>query len=162
MPTLGPEYALCWRCIRIGCLWHAHRAEGSTMGGQVRQGRAADVGWPLTGCLGEAWMPANAMADCRRSKLIVGGGMPILPGAAGHPVGKSLYRPDLLDTARAIARSTCACGGRGCVAKALRGREAGKPIAEVARDDMIFGIGRDRGRIRELLKSQDPSLVERR
>ena len=38
------------------------------------------------------------------TKLIVGGGIAnTFLAAAGHPVGKSLYEPDLLDTARAIA-----------------------------------------------------------
>jgi phosphoglycerate kinase len=37
-------------------------------------------------------------------QLIVGGGIAnTFLAAAGHPVGKSLYEPDLLDTASAIA-----------------------------------------------------------
>ncbi|MCE6984828.1 phosphoglycerate kinase, partial [Pseudomonas frederiksbergensis] len=36
--------------------------------------------------------------------LIVGGGIAnTFLAAAGHPVGKSLYEPDLIDTAKAIA-----------------------------------------------------------
>lgn len=37
-------------------------------------------------------------------QLIVGGGIAnTFLAAAGHPVGKSLYEPDLVDTAKAIA-----------------------------------------------------------
>ena len=79
------------------------------------------------------------------NQLIVGGGIAnTFLAAAGHPVGKSLYEPDLLDTAREIAaKVSVPLPVDVVVAKefAESATATVKLIADVAADDMILDIG---------------------
>jgi len=83
-------------------------------------------------------------------QLIVGGGIAnTFLAAIGHPVGKSLYEPDLLDTARQILADAKARGADiplpsdVVVAKAFAADAEAtiKPVGEVADDDLILDIG---------------------
>ena len=83
-------------------------------------------------------------------QLIVGGGIAnTFMASVGLPVGKSLYEPDLLDTARSILADAKARGADipipsdVVVAKAFTADAEAviKPVAEVAADDLILDIG---------------------
>lgn len=96
-------------------------------------------------------------------QLIVGGGIAnTFLAAAGHPVGKSLYEPDLLDTARAIAaKVSVPLPVDVVVAKefAESATATVKLIADVAADDMILDIGpQTAANFAELLKSSKTIL----
>jgi phosphoglycerate kinase len=87
-------------------------------------------------------------------QLIVGGGIAnTFLAATGHPVGKSLYEPDLLDTATQILADAKARGadiplpGDVVVAKAFAADAEAtvKPVGEVADDDLILDIGPQTG-----------------
>ncbi len=83
-------------------------------------------------------------------QLIVGGGIAnTFIAAAGHPVGKSLYEPDLVDEAKRLTEAAKARGadipipsdvvcGKEFSAKAAATL---KDVAVVATDDMIFDVG---------------------
>ena len=83
-------------------------------------------------------------------QLIVGGGIAnTFLAAVGHPVGKSLHEPDLVDTARQIMADAQARGAAiplpedVVVATAFAADAAAtiRPVAEVAADEMILDIG---------------------
>lgn len=85
-------------------------------------------------------------------QLIVGGGIAnTFMAAVGLPVGKSLYEPDLLDTAKAILADAKARGADipipsdVVVAKAFAAdaQATVKAVADVADDDLILDIGPD-------------------
>ena len=87
-------------------------------------------------------------------QLIVGGGIAnTFLAATGHPVGKSLYEADLLDTAKKILADAKARGADiplpsdVVVAKAFAADAAAtvKPVGEVADDDLILDIGPQTG-----------------
>ncbi|UWX03752.1 phosphoglycerate kinase [Pseudoxanthomonas sp. NC8] len=87
-------------------------------------------------------------------QLIVGGGIAnTFLAALGHPVGKSLYEPDLLDTARKILADAKARGADiplpsdVVVAKAFAAdaQATVKAIDGVADDDLILDIGPQTG-----------------
>lgn len=86
----------------------------------------------------------------KADQIIVGGGIAnTFLAAAGHPVGKSLYEPDLLDAARRIAEQVdiplptdVMVGSRFDEHEPARL----KPIAEVGDDDMIMDIGPETAR----------------
>jgi phosphoglycerate kinase len=87
-------------------------------------------------------------------QLIVGGGIAnTFLAALGHPVGKSLYEPDLLDTAKKILADAKARGADiplpsdVVVAKAFAADAEAtvKAIGEVAADDLILDIGPQTG-----------------
>jgi phosphoglycerate kinase len=86
----------------------------------------------------------NSLADLA-DRIIVGGGIAnTFLAAAGHPVGKSLYEPDLIDTARAIAAKVeVPLPEDVVVGKRLDPAEHGvvKAPHEVAADDLILDIG---------------------
>jgi phosphoglycerate kinase len=97
------------------------------------------------------------------NQLIVGGGIAnTFLAAAGHPVGKSLYEPDLLDTAREIAaKVSVPLPVDVVVAKefAESATATVKLIADVAADDMILDIGpQTAANFAELLKSSKTIL----
>ena len=80
-------------------------------------------------------------------QLVVGGGIAnTFIAAAGHNVGKSLYEPDLLDTARKLM-AECAIPLATDVACAKAFDENAqaqiKHVSEVQDDDMIFDLGPD-------------------
>ena len=87
-------------------------------------------------------------------QLIVGGGIAnTVLAATGHPVGKSLYEADLLDTAKKILADAKARGADiplpsdVVVAKAFAADAPAtvKPVGEVADDDLILDIGPQTG-----------------
>lgn len=87
-------------------------------------------------------------------QLIVGGGIAnTFLAATGHPVGKSLYEADLLDTAKEILADAKARGADiplpsdVVVAKAFAADAPAtvKPVGEVADDDLILDIGPQTG-----------------
>lgn len=86
----------------------------------------------------------------RCDQLIVGGGIAnTFLAAAGLPVGRSLYEPDLLDTARALmARIDIPLPTDVVVATELAASAVAtvKPVAEVAEDEMILDIGPESAR----------------
>lgn len=86
----------------------------------------------------------------RCDQLIVGGGISnTFLAAAGLPVGRSLYEPDLLDTARALmARIDIPLPTDVVVATELAASAVAtvKPVAEVAEDEMILDIGPESAR----------------
>ncbi|MDT8384476.1 MAG: phosphoglycerate kinase [Gammaproteobacteria bacterium] len=85
-------------------------------------------------------------------QLIVGGGIAnTFIAAQGHNVGKSLYEPDLVDTARKLTADAKARGGDipvptdvVCAKEFAETAQATlKSVSEVTDDDMIFDIGPD-------------------
>jgi phosphoglycerate kinase len=96
-------------------------------------------------------------------QLIVGGGIAnTFLAAAGYPVGKSLYEPDLLDTAKAIAaKVSVPLPVDVVVAKefAQTAEATVKAISDVADDDMILDIGPQTAALfADLLKSSKTIL----
>lgn len=99
----------------------------------------------------------NSLADIC-DQLIVGGGIAnTFLAAAGLPVGKSLYEPELLETAKAIAaKVSVPLPVDVVVAKAFAADAEAtvKAVADVADDDMILDIGpQTAAQFAELLKS---------
>ncbi len=96
-------------------------------------------------------------------QLIPGGGIAnTFIAAAGHPVGKSLYEPDLVDEAKRLMASAAAEGREIPVpTDVVVGKEFSenaqaeiKKVADVADDDMIFDIGPETAaRFAEMMKS---------
>ncbi len=85
-------------------------------------------------------------------QLIVGGGIAnTFLAAAGYPVGKSLYEPDLVGEAKRLMTAAKAKGGEipiptdVVVGKAFSedAEAVVKPVADVQDDDMIFDVGPD-------------------
>jgi len=162
----------------------AHRAEGSTHG-VAKFAKVAAAG-PLLAAelealgkaLGNPTKPMAAIVagskvstklDVLNSlsekcdQLIVGGGIAnTFLAAAGHKVGKSLYEPDLLDTARAIAdKVSVPLPVDVVVAKQFDANAEAtvKLIADVADDDMILDIGpKTAAQFADLLKSSKTIL----
>lgn len=84
--------------------------------------------------------------------LVVGGGMAnTFLLAAGHPVGRSLCEPEMVDTARAVAAALAARGARLFMPTDVvtatefspTARATVKAVADVAPDDMILDFGPD-------------------
>jgi phosphoglycerate kinase len=181
---LAQRYAALCDVFVMDAFGTAHRAEGSTHG-VAKFAKIAAAG-PLLAAeldaLGKALgAPAKPMAaivagskvstklDVLNSlstlcdQLIVGGGIAnTFLAAAGHKVGKSLYEPDLLDTARAIAaKVSVPLPVDVVVAKefAESAEATVKLIADVADDDMILDIGpQTAAQFAELLKSSKTIL----
>ncbi|WP_144935765.1 phosphoglycerate kinase [Pseudomonas alabamensis] len=181
---LAQQYAALCDVFVMDAFGTAHRAEGSTHG-VAKFAKVAAAG-PLLAAeldaLGKALKaPAKPMAaivagskvstklDVLNSlsavcdQLIVGGGIAnTFLAAAGHPVGKSLYEPDLVDTAKAIAaKVSVPLPVDVVVAKAFAedAEATVKAIADVAADDMILDIGpQTAAHFAELLKSSKTVL----
>jgi phosphoglycerate kinase len=96
-------------------------------------------------------------------QLIVGGGIAnTFIAAAGYPVGKSLYEPDLVDEARRLSEQAKARGGDIPVpVDVVCGKEFSedakatlKNVSDVTDDDMIFDVGPETSkRFAEILKN---------
>jgi phosphoglycerate kinase len=175
---LAQQYAALCDVYVMDAFGTAHRAEGSTHG-VAKFAKVAAAG-PLLAAeldaLGKALKtPAQPMVaivagskvstklDVLNSlsavctQLIVGGGIAnTFLAAAGHKVGKSLYEPDLLDTAKAIAsKVSVPLPVDVVVAKefAETAQATVKALDEVADDDMILDIGpKTAAHFAELLK----------
>ena len=176
---LSQKYAALCDVYVMDAFGTAHRAQASTHGA----GKFAKVACagPLLAAeleaLGKALdKPAKPMAaivagskvstklDVLNSlseicdQLIVGGGIAnTFLAAAGLPVGKSLYEPELVDTAKAIAaKVSVPLPVDVVVAKAFAADAEAtvKAVADVADDDMILDIGPETAaQFAELLKS---------
>jgi phosphoglycerate kinase len=84
--------------------------------------------------------------------LVVGGGMAnTFLLAAGHPIGRSLCEPEMVDTARAVAAALSARGAQLFMPTDVvtatefspTARATVKAVADVAPDDMILDFGPD-------------------
>ena len=88
----------------------------------------------------------NALAD-RVDHLVVGGGIAnTFIAATGNDVGKSLYEPDLVDTARALLdKVNIPVPTDVVVATEMNDTAAStvKPVNEVSADEMVLDIGPD-------------------
>ena len=181
---LAQKYAALCDVFVMDAFGTAHRAEGSTHG-VAKFAKVAAAG-PLLAAeldaLGKALKaPAKPMAaivagskvstklDVLNSlstvcdQLIVGGGIAnTFLAAAGHKVGKSLYEPDLVETAKAIAaKVSVPLPVDVVVAKefAETAEATVKSIADVADDDMILDIGpKTAEQFAELLKTSKTIL----
>jgi phosphoglycerate kinase len=181
---LAQQYAALCDVFVMDAFGTAHRAEGSTHG-VAKFAKIAAAG-PLLAAeldaLGKALKaPAKPMAaivagskvstklDVLNSlsgvcdQLIVGGGIAnTFLAAAGHPVGNSLYEPDLVETAKAIAaKVSVPLPVDVVVAKefAETAQATVKAIADVAADDMILDIGpQTAAQFADLLKSSKTIL----
>lgn len=176
---LSKKYAALCDVYVMDAFGTAHRAQASTHGAGAHA-QVACAG-PLLAAeleaLGKALdKPAKPMAaivagskvstklDVLNSlseicdQLIVGGGIAnTFLAAAGLPVGKSLYEPDLVDTAKAIAaKVSVPLPVDVVVAKAFAADAEAtvKAVADVAEDDMILDIGpQTAANFAELLKN---------
>ncbi|MCJ2369837.1 MULTISPECIES: phosphoglycerate kinase [Pseudomonas] len=181
---LAQKYAALCDVFVMDAFGTAHRAEGSTHG-VAKFAKVAAAG-PLLAAelealgkaLGAPAQPMTAIVAGSKvstkldvlnslsgicNQLIVGGGIAnTFLAAAGHKVGKSLYEPDLLDTARAIAaKVSVPLPTDVVVAKefAESATATVKLIADVADDDMILDIGpQTAAHFAELLKSSGTIL----
>lgn len=176
---LSQKYAALCDVYVMDAFGTAHRAQASTHG--AGKFAAVACAGPLLAAeleaLGKALdKPAKPMAaivagskvstklDVLNSlseicdQLIVGGGIAnTFLAAAGLPVGKSLYEPELVDTAKAIAaKVSVPLPVDVVVAKAFAADAEAtvKAVADVAEDDMILDIGpQTAANFAELLKS---------
>lgn len=176
---LAQKYAALCDVYVMDAFGTAHRAQASTHG--AGKFAAVACAGPLLAAeleaLGKALnKPAKPMAaivagskvstklDVLNSlaeicdQLIVGGGIAnTFLAAAGLPVGKSLYEPELVETAKAIAaKVSVPLPVDVVVAKAFAAdAEASvKAVADVAEDDMILDIGpQTAANFAELLKA---------
>ncbi len=176
---LAQKYAALCDVYVMDAFGTAHRAQASTHG--AGKFAAVACAGPLLAAeleaLGKALdKPAKPMAaivagskvstklDVLNSlaqicdQLIVGGGIAnTFLAAAGLPVGKSLYEPELVDTAKAIAaKVSVPLPVDVVVAKAFAADAEAtvKAVADVAEDDMILDIGpQTAANFAELLKS---------
>lgn len=176
---LAQKYAALCDVYVMDAFGTAHRAQASTHG--AGKFAAVACAGPLLAAeleaLGKALnKPAKPMAaivagskvstklDVLNSlaeicdQLIVGGGIAnTFLAAAGLPVGKSLYEPELVETAKAIAaKVSVPLPVDVVVAKAFAADAEAtvKAVADVADDDMILDIGPETAaQFAELLKS---------
>jgi phosphoglycerate kinase len=168
---LAQKYAALCDVFVMDAFGTAHRAEGSTHG-VAKFAKVAAAG-PLLAAQPMAAIVAGSKVSTKLdvlnslsaicNQLIVGGGIAnTFLAAAGHKVGKSLYEPDLLDTAREIAaKVSVPLPVDVVVAKEFAESAAAtvKLIADVADDDMILDIGpQTAAHFAELLKSSKTIL----
>ena len=169
--ALGKKYAALCDVFVMDAFGTAHRAEASTYA--VAQFAPAACAGPLLAAELEALekavaKPARPMVaiiggskvstkltildalTAKVDKLIVGGGIANnFLKAAGYPVGKSLYEPDLVDEAKRLMQAAKDKGGEiplpidVIVAKefAETSQATTKNVADVADDDMILDVG---------------------
>ncbi len=169
--ALSAKYAALCDIFVMDAFGTAHRAQASTHG-VIRAAKVA-CGGPLL--MAELDALAKALKDPARpllaivagskvstklellanmvsrvDQLIVGGGIAnTFLAALGHPVGNSLYEPDLLDTARRIIADAKSRGAEiplptDVVVAPVFAADAPatiKPIEEVSANDMILDIG---------------------
>jgi phosphoglycerate kinase len=170
-PALAKAYAALCDVFVMDAFGTAHRAQASTHG-VIREARVA-CGGPLLmaelDALGKALdEPARPLLAIvagskvstklellsslvgKVDQLIVGGGIAnTFIAAAGHGVGKSLYEPDLIDTARKIMADAKARGAEVPVPVdvvvapefSADAPATVKPVDQVGEADMILDIG---------------------
>jgi len=169
--ALAQRYADLCDVFVMDAFGTAHRAQASTHG-VIRAAKVACGGpllmaeldalakalehpaRPLLAIVGGAKVSSKlALLESlagRVDQLIVGGGIAnTFIAAQGHAVGKSLYEPDLLDTARRILADAKARGAEipipsdVVVASAFKAdaKATVKPVGAVGADEMILDIG---------------------
>ncbi len=168
---LAKKYASLCDVFVMDAFGTAHRAQASTYGvakyapvacaGPLLAGELEALGKaldnparPMVAIVGGSKVSTKLTVLESLSKivdqLIVGGGIAnTFIAAAGYNVGKSLYEPDLVDTARQLSESAKARGADipipsdvVCAKEFSENAEATlKKVDEVADDDMIFDIG---------------------
>ncbi len=175
--ALAERYAALCDVFVLDAFGTAHRAQASTYG----VGFAAPVACAGLLLTAELDSLARALAEPARpmiaivggskvstklgvlealtdkiDQLIVGGGIAnTFLRAAGHPVGESLYEPDLVDTASRLIDKMAARGASvpiptDVVCSKTFGPDAVaaiKPVTEVTADDRILDIGPDSAQI---------------
>jgi phosphoglycerate kinase len=176
-PTLAKRYAALCDVFVLDAFGTAHRAQASTYG----VGFAAPVACAGLLLTAELDSLARALAQPARpmvaivggskvstklgvlealtdkiDQLIVGGGIAnTFLRAMGHPVGESLYEPDLVETAKRLIDKMAARGASvpiptDVVCSKTFDPEAvavTKPVASVAADDRILDIGPDSAQV---------------
>ena len=169
--ALARKYAALCDVYVMDAFGSAHRAQASTHGAVLQARQAA--GGPLL--MSELDALAKALDDPERpllaivagskvssklelltnlsgrvDQLIVGGGIAnTFIAAAGHPVGKSLHEPDLIETARAIMEQASEQHADIPIPKdvvvakefSAGAKAVVKPVDQVADDEMILDIG---------------------
>ncbi len=171
--ALARKYAALCDIFVMDAFGTAHRAQASTYGvaqfapvacaGPLLAGELEALGKaldnparPMVAIVGGSKVSTKLTVLESLSKivdqLIVGGGIAnTFIAAAGYNVGKSLYEPDLVDTAKQLSESAKARGADipiptdvVCAKEFSEDAEATlKKVDEVADDDMIFDIGPD-------------------
>ena len=175
--TLAGKYAALCDVFVMDAFGTAHRAQASTHG----VGRFAPVACAGLLLADELDNLAKALANPARpmvaivggskvstkltvleslaekvDQLVVGGGIAnTFLAARGHPVGKSLYEQDLMDTAKALIEKMRIRGASIPIATdVVCGKEFSetaeatlKAPSNVAEDDMIFDIGPDSAKV---------------
>jgi len=174
--ALSKKYASLCDVYVMDAFGTAHRAQASTHGaGQFAPvacagpllanelealGKALDnPARPMVAIVGGSKVSTKLTVLESLSKvvdqLVVGGGIAnTFVAAAGHPVGKSLYEADLIDTCKTLSAAARSRGGNIPVpTDVVCGKEFSptaeatlKNVADVADDDMIFDIGPDSAR----------------
>ena len=169
--TLAKGYAKLCDIFVMDAFGTAHRAQASTHGVakyapiacagpllakelDVLEKAIADPAAPVAAIVGGSkvstkLMVLETLAE-KVDQLIVGGGIAnTFLAAAGKPVGKSLYEPDLIPAAQALmARVNIPLPTDVVVGKEFSETAEARIVAadEVADDDMIFDIGPDSAR----------------
>jgi len=168
---LSRQYAALCDIFVMDAFGTAHRAQASTHGVGLLApvacagillaaelealGKAlADPKRPLVAIVGGSKVSTKLTVleslSRKVDQLIVGGGIAnTFIAAAGHRVGKSLYEPELVDTARRLMAEAESRGARIPIPiDVVCGKELAettpathKPVTEVADDDMILDIG---------------------
>jgi phosphoglycerate kinase len=168
---LSRQYAALCDIFVMDAFGTAHRAQASTHGVGLLApvacagillaaelealGKAlADPKRPLVAIVGGSKVSTKLTVleslSRKVDQLIVGGGIAnTFIAAAGHRVGKSLYEPELVDTARRLMSEVESRGARIPIpsdvvcGKGLAETTPAthKPVTEVADDDMILDIG---------------------
>ncbi len=171
--TLSRKYAALCDVYVMDAFGTAHRAQASTHGAGMfapvacagpllaaeleALGKALDnPARPMVAIVGGSKVSTKLTVLESLSKvvdeLVVGGGIAnTFIAAAGHPVGKSLYEADLIDTCKQLSAAAQARGGDIPVpTDVVCGKEFSpdaeatlKRVEDVTDDDMIFDIGPD-------------------
>ncbi|MDQ7011346.1 MAG: phosphoglycerate kinase, partial [Mariprofundaceae bacterium] len=171
--ALARKYAALCDVYVMDAFGTAHRAQASTHGvgqfaptacaGPLLAGELEALGKaldnparPMVAIVGGSKVSTKLTVLESLSKvvdqLVVGGGIAnTFIAAAGHPVGKSLYEADLIDTCKSLSAAALARGGDIPVpTDVVCGKEFSptaeatlKNVADVEDDDMIFDIGPD-------------------
>ena len=172
-PALAARYAALCDIFVMDAFGTAHRAQASTHG-VIRAAKVACAGpllaaeldalgralknpqRPLLAIVGGAKVSTKlkllgALIE-RVDQLIVGGGIAnTFIAAAGHPIGKSLCEPDLIEAARQLSAAAQARGAQipipsdVVVAREFAASASGRvcKVSDVADDEMILDIGPD-------------------
>ncbi len=176
-PILAERYAALCDVFVLDAFGTAHRAQASTYGVGFAAPAAcagllltaeldslaralAQPARPMVAIVGGSKVSTKlgvleALTD-KIDQLIVGGGIAnTFLRAMGHPVGESLYEPDLVETARRLIDKMAARGASvpiptDVVCSKTFGPEAvavTKPVASVTADDRILDIGPDSAQV---------------